>query len=256
MAASDITTTIITNLLDEELIRMGARLHSADLNHQATVTLGLATADKDELAPILGDEFLETLIKVRLRVAEIAQDRTFAEEESQSKTLAQDATIRKAAQWRRKAMNLGKVLLRRGAKEAKNLAQVTSPDKTFANLGKEITDKKNLLLQLAPKAPKPAYAKSLADAGLALAADLEAKDATQEIDLKNLPKKTKDAYLHKGLLYYGLKQIIDVGNDLDDPAGTYDMGIYHRRQARREAAPKAAAAKAAKTPGAGTPAAR
>ncbi len=163
--------------------------------------------------------------------AEVALDRSLAQEESQSKTAEQGKEVRKAVQWRRKVVKLGSILVRRGVPNADALAKITSPDKSFSNLRTEIEAKVNLLKTYAPKAPNVDYAKGLIDAGASISIDLKEKDAAQELDIAKLPKKTRDAYLYKGLLYLSLKQVNDAGQGLDEPAGPYTLGIYHRRQA-------------------------
>lgn len=231
----ELEITDITETDRDEVIRLGSRLHSADLDSQARVTLALAETDKEALEEILGPKLIPAAVLAHEKVGKVANDRTLAGDEKKSKTLAQSKQVRQTVQWRRKVIKLGSILARRGVKEAANLSRITSPDKSFGNLKIEVDDKVTLLAKHASRAPNPAYARSLAERGQAISKLLTAKDVAQELDIKNLPKKTREAYLYKGLLYLAVKQLNDAADGLDDDGvSRYNMGIYHRRSARRE----------------------
>ncbi len=237
MAASHITT-----LPDDKLVRTGSTLRAGALGLQADYTMGLVKSDRASLEEILGKDMLDETGNLLPTVKAIADDRTLSEEESKSKTVVQNVSVRKATRWRTKAMNAGKILMKRGVAEASNLARMTSLDKSLPNLRKEVEAKVVLLTTHAAQAPKPEWVKALAAAGTVIAAELSGADAAQEIDISALPPKTRDAWRAKGLLWTALKQINDAGHTVhsDEPrrAAGYNMSLLYRSTPAKNAPPK------------------
>lgn len=223
---------VISTLPDEELMRQGSRLPAGALSSQAGTTLKLAGGDQAGIEEILGVGFLDATGALQAKVDGARKEHTVADDQSKQKTIDQGNAVHEVILWRRKALKFGDVLQRRGVTQGRDLGKITSPNKSVGNLREEVKAKVGLMRAAASLAPNPAYAEKLAAEGAALEGALGGKDANQEVDVKKLPERTRQAYLAMGKLYCALKQINDCGQSLHAAdaklAAEYNLEVLHR----------------------------
>lgn len=227
-----IDDAVVTRYPLDTVIRTGSHLRAGPLSLQAGYTLKLAAGEREKLVKRIGQPTLDGAVVLQRAVDPLAGDRTVAAAEAKGKTQSQGTAVHEAILWRREAIKLGGMLKRRGVPGAENLARITSPDRTLAKLAVELNEKIALVGQVAKDAPNPDYPPELAQRGRTALANLQERDAAQELDIANLPPKTREEYLVKGLLYLVLKQINDAGQGLHvgNPAeaARYNLGILYR----------------------------
>ncbi len=228
------TREAITLLGDEELMKLGSHHAAAALDAQAGATIGLAKSP-DEKAAIetqIGPKLIPAAEAARALVKATGDSRVVGEGSSKGKTLAQGKAARAAKDWRRMAMKTFKNLVVRGVKEAANETTITASDNSQAKLREEVEHKAKLLSSYAPKALVPETVVALAALGVKVASDLAAADAIQEVEFKNLPLKTQEEYLDKGILLCALKVINNAGWTVHaaklKTAGRYNLEILYR----------------------------
>ena len=228
------TRESITLWSDEELKKEGSHHAAADLDAQALATfeLALSPEEKKPIETEIGPKLIPAAEIVRVLVKATGDDRVVAKGSSKGKTIAEGKAERAAKEWRRKAMRAGRNLLLRGVKEASALSKITANDQSEAKLREEVEQKAKLLETYAPKALVPATALALAALGVKLAKDLSSAGAIQDVEIKNLPLKTQEEYLQKGILLCALKLINNTGWSIHaanlKSAGRYNLEILYR----------------------------
>ncbi len=228
------TREAITLASDEKLMEAGSKHAAAALDAQAGYTIDLATspAEKAAMEKEVGTKLIPAAVAMRALVKATGDERVVGKGSSKGKTLAQGKAARAAREWRRKALKAFKNLVLRGVEEVSDQTKITASDNSQTKLREEVEHKAKLIKTYAPKALVLENALALADLGVKVAADLSAADSIQEVEFKNLPLKTQEEYLQKGILLYALKQINNAGWTVHATnllsAGRYSLEILYR----------------------------
>lgn len=225
---------MITTRNANDLAKSGQRYRASYLVQQAGYTLGIAAADGPALAALLPTNFVEQVTQVRNDVDQARQDKHNAVAESRHATTTQNAHLRAAKVWRRKAVKRAQRAQRQGVDIADALTQMGSAQSVPAVL-EQISKTLGLLAKHAAEldAVGPAT-QLLIDEGQQLYDTLQRADADQErTRAADLPSSVMAFYARKGELYLGLKVINDAGHELHagDPQSSakYNLSILHRR---------------------------
>jgi len=222
---------MITEQPRDEVIAAGARHPGENLIEQGGYTSGIAASEGPALAGLLPAGYLNDVKSVIEQVREKLKDREFGGQEAKFATRDQNAAMRRAKQWMRKAVRRARRAEQMG-KKVPDILLVMPNEKRITDVAKRMDQAVNEFEKNLAAFPGGDNAAVLAE-GKSIAKMFLEADATQEIKrLKELPEKVRDYYYLKGLLYTGLKVINEAGHELhlDDPvaAAKYSMKILYR----------------------------
>lgn len=239
---------MITNLAQDEVVRIGSRNRGLYLVEQAGYTLGQAKLREAAFAAELGGEFIGEAGQVAEAVSGALRNREVIEEESRISTVTQNDAMRTARVWRRRAAAFGRTLALRGIEVATELREIGGSANSVPQLLGQIEAKIGKLSGLTLTGPAQARRQALLAEAQSIKSSLQGADAAQELKIQQLPQATREFYRNKGLLYLALKQINATARMIyaDDPAtwALFNLSILYRRTASRTATPTGAAAPA------------
>ena len=186
---------MITTLSANDLAKTGQRYRASYLVQQAGYTLGIAAVEGAALAALLPANFLDQVTQARNDVDQARQDKTNAAAESKHATTAQNAQLRAAKVWRRKAVKRAQRAERQGVKVADELTQIGNAQTVPAVLD-QISKTLGLLTKHAAEldATGPAT-QPLIDEGQQIYSVLQQADAEQErVRAADLPASVSAFY--------------------------------------------------------------
>jgi hypothetical protein len=233
---------VITKLSADELTKLGVRFRASYLLQQAGYTLGIAAADGTPLAALLPQGYLDEVGVARDDVVKASQDKANVASESKQATSTQEALVRAAKVWRRKAAKRAQRALRQGAnipEELTHVGRAQSVPVLLGQVGKALALLSSHASAIDAAGPPT---QPLIDEGTALRDALQQADARQEqARLSELPASVRAFYAKKGELYTGLKVINDAGHELHaqdaQTAAKYNLAILHRHAAKTTGEP-------------------
>ncbi len=234
---------MITNMNKEDVIALGVRNRAAYLIEQAGYTLGLARLDGAALDGILPAGYRDELAACAASVSAALKDRVLAGEEAKGSTRGQNEAMRRAKVWRRAAASRANRARRLGNAMPAGLLTYDRAQSVPA-VAEQVENMAQLLEANASAIPGGGLEDMISE-GRALAAEIKAMDAVQEVKLlKSLPDAVRRFYHEKGLLFTGIKVINDAGRELHagnpTDAAKYNLSILYRNTGRKKPEPAGA----------------
>lgn len=227
---------MISKLSQDELVAIGARYRADYVIAQGLYTIQNVATDP-EVKDLAGAEFLSEVQTTVDKLQTASQEKGMAEAESKDATQAQGEAVESGKIWRRALVNRVQAALLRGVEVPAELAKMAARGTNPVALGRDIQRLVGLAREHQPKLAVVRITPDFLARGAQLAKDLMAADQKQETAyLGKLPKKVRDMYVQKALVYFGVKQLNYLAHSVHAENGglasKYNLDILYRRQRR------------------------